>query len=58
MILAEHPEQDTVMYTAFPTRDLLDAAAMLGVRDVVTKSELPRLIEVLRRPFDSSSPMH
>src|SRR5205814_6018350 len=42
-ILAEDPDQAIVLFTAFPDRDVVAAAARLGVRACLSKNDLRRL---------------
>jgi len=46
-ILAEHPEQTIILFSAYLDQDILDAAAGLGIKACMSKREISRVPEAL-----------
>jgi len=46
-ILAEHPEQTIILFSAYLDQEILDAAAELGIRACMSKREISRVPEAL-----------
>ena len=46
-ILAEHPEQAIILFSAYLDPDIVDRAAQLGVRACMSKREISRVPEAL-----------
>jgi YesN/AraC family two-component response regulator len=46
-ILAEHPEQAIILFSAYLDPDILDTAARLGIRACMSKREISRVPEAL-----------
>jgi YesN/AraC family two-component response regulator len=46
-ILAEHPEQAIILFSAYLDPDILDKAARLGIRACMSKREISRVPEAL-----------
>ena len=46
-ILAEHPEQTIILFSAYLDQEILDAAAALGIRACMSKREISRVPEAL-----------
>lgn len=46
-ILAEHPEQTIILFSAYLDPDILDRAARLGIRACMSKREISRVPEAL-----------
>ncbi len=46
-ILAEHPEQAIILFSAYLDPDILDRAAELGIRACISKREISRVPEAL-----------
>ena len=46
-ILAEHPEQAIILFSAYLDPDILDRAARLGIRACMSKREISRVPEAL-----------
>jgi YesN/AraC family two-component response regulator len=46
-ILAEHPEQTIILFSAYLDPDILDKAAELGIRACMSKREISRVPEAL-----------
>jgi YesN/AraC family two-component response regulator len=46
-ILAEHPEQTIILFSAYLDPDILDRAAELGIRACMSKREISRVPEAL-----------
>ena len=46
-ILAEHPEQTIILFSAYLDQEILDAAAGLGIKACMSKREISRVPEAL-----------
>jgi YesN/AraC family two-component response regulator len=46
-ILAEHPEQTIILFSAYLDQEITDAAARLGIRACMSKREISRVPEAL-----------
>jgi YesN/AraC family two-component response regulator len=46
-ILAEHPEQTIILFSAYLDQEILDAAAELGIKACMSKREISRVPEAL-----------
>jgi DNA-binding NarL/FixJ family response regulator len=46
-ILAEHPDQAIILFSAYLDPDILDRAAQLGIRACMSKREISRVPEAL-----------